>query len=71
MENEEKKKKKNFLKKALLYTCISGLICWALKERSNADRLRGENENLRQQVKGAQRTINILNYNLGKERFEK
>ena len=72
MENEEKRKKRVILAKALLsVSIISVLIGWAMKERSRADRLSGENENLRQQVRGAQRTINILNYNLGKERVEK
>lgn len=64
-------KKKKILKKGLVILGYCTLGAWALRERSRADKLAGENQNLRQQLKGAQRTINILNYNLGKERFEK
>ncbi len=64
-------KKKKFLKKSLVILGYFTLGAWALRERSRADKLAGENQNLRQQLKGAQRTINILNYNLGKERVEK
>ena len=71
MEKEKRNKKGKFLKKAIVLTGFGLLTGWAMKERSRADRLEGENQNLRQQLKGAQRTINILNYNLGKERFEK
>lgn len=69
MKNEENSKKgKRILKRGFILLSYCLLTGWALKERSRADKLAGENENLKQQVRGAQRTINILNYNLGKEK---
>lgn len=72
MEKEKEKKKVNW-SKVLAWAgwglnLALGII--ALKQKERADKLEGENINLRRSLRGAQRTINIQNYNLGKKSNE-
>ena len=66
----EKEKKKVNWSKVLAWagwglSLALGVI--ALKQKERADKLEGENINLSRSLRGAQRTINIQNYNLGKK----
>lgn len=63
---EEKKKKVNWSKVIGWALAITSSVI-ALKQKERADKLEGEIINLRRQVKGQQRTINILNYEKGKD----
>lgn len=69
----EKEKKKVSWSKVLAWagwglSLALGVV--ALKQKERADKLEGENINLSRSLRGAQRTINIQNYNLGKKSNE-
>ena len=67
MENKKKKSKKKILIVILIITNFI-VIIWAMKERSRADRLAGENLNLNQLLKGSRKSERILYYELGKRK---
>ena len=63
----EKEKKKVDWSKVIGWALAITSSVFALKQKERADKLEGEIINLRRQVKGQQRTINILNYEKGKD----
>lgn len=68
MEKPEKKEKEKLNWAKWLGWGLAAIGFYAAyKEKERADRLEGENINLRRINKGQQRTINILNYEKGKE----
>lgn len=63
----EKEKKKVDWSKVIGWALAITSSVIALKQKERADKLEGEIINLRRQVKGQQRAINILNYEKGKD----
>ena len=67
MEKEQKKKQKINWGKYLVWGLAAIGFYAAYREKERADRYEGEIINLRRINKGQQKTINILNYNKGKD----